>query len=545
MAKGRPSKFNEETAKQAIEAAAEGKTDSQIAEIIGICPRTLDYWKGKYPDFLRALKKAKKKADDLVVASLFRRATGYYHPEEKVFFDAKSGIVTRVETLRHYPPDTTAAIFWLKNRRPDRWRDAHRLEHQNPGAAAPTGPARTFEEFCEKAGYPRPYPKQVEMKDFVVRGGTKGPLPRMLLGARTYGKSMYSTMAGVAYEIYCDPTFTVLLTTKVEKNGRKMLKEISRILKANGVHLETDNADDIRVRGLVGNNSSVTMIPVGSAGFRSLHPRLAIMDDPVVPGNVSEADREEVKTVYEEILKLTKNVAIIGQPVDFRDLYQYLRKIIETMEVPHGSIPELDEDLDLQRAAGVEEKSIQASYFLKVDPEGDATFHDIQQIDQFPDQDSAAFLDPAEGGDTTALGVFTGYFQGMAIQGYAWKKAWHLCIPEIQEACKRFKIKKLIFETNMFGVLPLSVLREALGPLGVSVIGKYTHSNKEARIQLAAQFSKNLFLSKQSNAEYRRQVVEYSHDAKFDDAPDTIASFLEFTGRIRPPKAVKSPSGDL
>jgi hypothetical protein len=429
----------------------------------------------------------------------------------------------------------------------------HVVTQHAPGDLAASGatpaPAakRSFEEFCKKAGYPAPYAKQVEMKDFVLRGGEeKLQKPRLLLGTRGCGKSMYSTMAGVAYEIYLDQTFTVLLTTKVQTNGRKMLREISRCLKANGVELEVDNADEIRTKGLIGNNPSVTMVPLGSSGFRSLHPRLAIMDDPVVPGKVSEADRDQVKTVYAEILKLTKNVAIIGQPVDFRDLYAHLRKIIKTMEVPHGSIPELDEDLDVLRASGVDEKSIQASYFLKVDPEGDATFHDIQLIDAFPEQDSIAFIDPSDGGKShTALGIFTNHFTGMAIVGFSWKKAWHLCIPEIKAACKRFRVHKLGFEVNKHGVLPLQVLRENLHDINVIVEGKYTHSDKDIRIGLAAQFSKNLYLSKQSDAEYTRQVIEYSHDAKLKDAPDTIATFMEWAGKIRPPKAVKEPSKDL
>lgn len=407
-------------------------------------------------------------------------------------------------------------------------------------------PSISFQQFCQNSGYPTPYPKQVEMMDFVLNGGPERlNTPRILLGARKYGKTEYCTVLGVAYRIYNDPAFTTLLVTKVEKNGRRFLREISRCLESNGVTLEVDNADEIKVRGATGKESNAMLLTIGSSGFRSLHPDLIIFDDPVVPGCVSEADREQVKVVYSEALKLTKNVCIIGQPVDFRDLYQHLRYLIAPMEVPYGSIPELDEDLEVVRAAGVDEKSIQASYFLKVEPEGDATFHDINRIEAFPDQEAIAFIDPADGGDYTALGIFTNHFTGMAIVGLAWKKRWDLCIPEIKEACERFRVHKLAFETNKFGILPLQVLRESLHVINVSVEGKYTHSNKEARIQLAAQFSKNLYLSKQSNHEYVRQVIEYSHDAKHDDAPDTIASFMEWAGTIRPPRALKLPIRDL
>ena len=48
---------------------------------------------------------------------------------EKIF--CSRGKVIRVETVEHYPPDTTAMIFWLKNRQPDRWRDRAEVEHQH------------------------------------------------------------------------------------------------------------------------------------------------------------------------------------------------------------------------------------------------------------------------------------------------------------------------------------------------------------------------------------------------------------------------------
>jgi len=59
---------------------------------------------------------------------------------------------------------------------------------------------RTFEEFCETAKYPAPFPKQKEMREFGMRPGA----PRLLLGSRGYGKTDYVTMLGVAYEIYLD-----------------------------------------------------------------------------------------------------------------------------------------------------------------------------------------------------------------------------------------------------------------------------------------------------------------------------------------------------
>lgn len=74
----------------------------------------------KSVEFSEALKEAKDAADDLVVASLFKRAVGFSMPETKVFCD-KDGNITTHDMIKHYAPDTTAAIFWLKNRKRVEW----------------------------------------------------------------------------------------------------------------------------------------------------------------------------------------------------------------------------------------------------------------------------------------------------------------------------------------------------------------------------------------------------------------------------------------
>jgi hypothetical protein len=117
----RPSKFNDQIKAKMIELYEKGKTDDQVAEIIGVCPRTIANWKGNHPEFLQTLKESKQIADDLVEASLFSRAVGYSHVEEKVF--CHEGCIVTHETVRQYPPDTAAAIIWLKNRNPKRWRE--------------------------------------------------------------------------------------------------------------------------------------------------------------------------------------------------------------------------------------------------------------------------------------------------------------------------------------------------------------------------------------------------------------------------------------
>ena len=117
---GRPSKKGRIDLKMLEKLAAYGLTDVQIANILEISPRTLDNYK-KDNRFLRSLKGGKEIADLRVERSLYERATGYSHPEDKIF--QHNGKPVIVPTVKHYPPDVTACIFWLKNRCPEEWRD--------------------------------------------------------------------------------------------------------------------------------------------------------------------------------------------------------------------------------------------------------------------------------------------------------------------------------------------------------------------------------------------------------------------------------------
>lgn len=89
---------------------------------MGINSDTLYTWKGKYPEISEALKKGKEIVDIQVENALLRRALGYDYQEERVEVSEDKGRKV-TQTLKHVPGDTTAQIFWLKNRRPDKWRD--------------------------------------------------------------------------------------------------------------------------------------------------------------------------------------------------------------------------------------------------------------------------------------------------------------------------------------------------------------------------------------------------------------------------------------
>ena len=129
---GRPSKFKPEFQTLARQFAELGATDAQMAKNFGVTEQTFNNWKKTHPEFFESLKDGKTIADDAVEQSLFHRATGYSHPEDKIL-STKFGVET-IPTIKHYPPDTTACIFWLKNRRGGEWRDKFETEHS--GAVA-------------------------------------------------------------------------------------------------------------------------------------------------------------------------------------------------------------------------------------------------------------------------------------------------------------------------------------------------------------------------------------------------------------------------
>lgn len=129
MAAGRPSKFKPEFCEQARKLCRLGATDQEIADFFLVHVATLQRWKLDFPEFCDALKEAKAEADSRVEESLFHRAVGYEQESVKIFMPAGAKAPVYAPYREKFPPDTTAAIFWLKNRRPEQWRDVQRHEH--------------------------------------------------------------------------------------------------------------------------------------------------------------------------------------------------------------------------------------------------------------------------------------------------------------------------------------------------------------------------------------------------------------------------------
>ena len=132
---GRPSKFDERFVKQAEAMSALGLTDAEMAEVFDVSVRTLHRWKIESEPFCHALRIGKEVADERVARALFQNATGYEYTEQQAIKIKKSQYEETVEVVtveKHRPAETTAGIFWLKNRRKDEWRD--KVDHELTGA---------------------------------------------------------------------------------------------------------------------------------------------------------------------------------------------------------------------------------------------------------------------------------------------------------------------------------------------------------------------------------------------------------------------------
>lgn len=137
----RPTKYLPEYAEQARKLCQLGATDIQLADFFDVTEKTLNNWKLQNPEFLQSLKLGKEIPDNNVKRSLYSRAVGYSHPD--VDIKMFEGRIIQTEIIKHYPPDTTACIFWLKNRLPDEFR-------ANPEIEGGAGSEKTLTDALSK-----------------------------------------------------------------------------------------------------------------------------------------------------------------------------------------------------------------------------------------------------------------------------------------------------------------------------------------------------------------------------------------------------------
>lgn len=131
--RGRPTKYLKEYCEQAYKLCLLGATDAQLGDFFEVSEQTINTWKKKHPEFLESMKRGKDVADAEMAHSLFHRGIGYSHEAVKIITvsdgNNMGSHVEKVPYVEHYPPDTAAAFIWLKNRRPDLWRDKQEIEH--------------------------------------------------------------------------------------------------------------------------------------------------------------------------------------------------------------------------------------------------------------------------------------------------------------------------------------------------------------------------------------------------------------------------------
>jgi len=131
MAQGRPTKLSPAMIEKYVELASQGATEQEIADKLGVCRDTIYQWARDSETFSYARKEARDSANDHVEAALFKMATGLKHRVVKPMEVKDGDGVSHIELVEYeerLPPNPTSMIFWLKNRRPDRWRDKQELE---------------------------------------------------------------------------------------------------------------------------------------------------------------------------------------------------------------------------------------------------------------------------------------------------------------------------------------------------------------------------------------------------------------------------------
>lgn len=142
--------LTEESLKRIESLSRDGATNEQVAEAFGINVATLYSWKKKYTEIDDALKRGKRPVDFEVENMLLKSAMGFEYEEEIMnVVKMNDGSERRyVRKLKKYqPPNVTAQIFWLKNRKPEIWRDKRDLEVEDKTDIAEK--AKDYRKFLE------------------------------------------------------------------------------------------------------------------------------------------------------------------------------------------------------------------------------------------------------------------------------------------------------------------------------------------------------------------------------------------------------------
>ena len=129
---GRPTSYKKDYAELVYKFCLLGATDAQLADFFEVAESTINNWKKEHPEFLESVRRGKTIADANVAEAFYKRATGFEKEDgEKVF--QYQGEIIRAQIKEYFPPDSGAALNWLKNRQPDKWRDNKNLDLTTKG----------------------------------------------------------------------------------------------------------------------------------------------------------------------------------------------------------------------------------------------------------------------------------------------------------------------------------------------------------------------------------------------------------------------------
>lgn len=123
---GRPAVYQDGFPETVRRLCLLGLNDEEVARFFGVSGNTLESWDAAHPEFLASRAHARDLADADVAARLYQRAMGYSHEDTHIAVSA--GAVFQTPVTKHFPPDTDAAKWWLKNRQPKLWRDRQETE---------------------------------------------------------------------------------------------------------------------------------------------------------------------------------------------------------------------------------------------------------------------------------------------------------------------------------------------------------------------------------------------------------------------------------
>lgn len=118
---GRPTLFKDQYPEQAYKLCLLGATDTELADFFQVSESTINLWKIEHIEFSESVTRGKIQADAEIANSFYNRAKGFEVDSEKIF--QSDGQIIRADTKTYFPPDAGAALNWLKNRQPKKWRD--------------------------------------------------------------------------------------------------------------------------------------------------------------------------------------------------------------------------------------------------------------------------------------------------------------------------------------------------------------------------------------------------------------------------------------